>query len=382
MNRNLLLVSLSLFVWGMGEGLFIFFQPLYLQEWGADPVTIGTIFGAMGIAMALFQAPAGMLADRLEPRSIMWASWLLGSSAAWMMALAKTLPMFVAGLILYGLVSFVLAPMNSYITNSRGDWSVARALTFAAGFYNLGTVIGPISGGLIADRIGLRTVYFCAAVVLAISTIIVLFTGKAPETHHADTQTSDNTGFFRNTRFIAFFAISLLAFFALYLPQPFTPSFLQNQHGLSHTMIGLFGAIGSLGNTVATLALGNLNATLGFIVGQAWVLVFSITFLVARQPIWFGIGYFFVGGYRLCRSIVLAISRTLVNPRQTGLAYGMMETANAVAVILAPVLAGVLYNNNPQSVYAVSIVLIAATILLNLFVFGTQRKKKAGADAT
>ena len=65
-------------------------------------------------------------------------------------------------------------------------------------------------------------------------------------------------------------------------------------------MIGLFGAIGSLGNAVATLALGNLKTMLGFIIGQVWVLVFSITFLVADLPFWFGFGYFFIGGYRLC----------------------------------------------------------------------------------
>ena len=377
MKRNLLLVAISLFAWGMGEGLFIYFQPLYLQEWGADPVMIGTIFGAMGISMAVFQIPAGYLSDRFGSRSLMWASWLLGTSAAWIMALAGTLPIFVLGLILYGLTSFVMAPMNSYITNVRGDWSVGRALTFTSGFYNLGAVLGPVSGGLIADRLGLRTVYFIAAVIFVISTIIILFTTKTTETHHADQASNISMGILKNTRFFTFLAVMLVGIFALYLPQPFTPSFLQNQHGFSHSMIGLFGAIASLGNAVATLALGNLNAMLGFIIGQVWVLVFSITFLTADLPFWFGFGYFFIGGYRLCRSMVLAISRTLVNPRQTGLAYGMVETMNAIAIIVAPVLAGVLYNKNPYSVYVVSIILITATILLNVFILVMQRRKEA-----
>lgn len=377
MNRNLLLVTVSLFAWGMGEGLFIYFQPLYLQEFGADPVMIGTIFGAMGIAMAAFQIPAGYLSDRFGSRSLMWASWLLGTTAAWTMALANTLPMFVLGLILYGLTSFVIAPMNSYITNVRGDWSVARALTFASGFYNLGAVLGPISGGLIADRLGLKTVYIIAAIIFVVSTIIILFASRASETHIADQSTTINMGILKNPRFFAFLTIALVSIFAIYLPQPFTPSFLQNQHEYSRSMIGLFGAIGSLGNAVATLALGSLPAVIGFIVGQVWVLVFSITFLVADLPFWFGFGYFFIGGYRLCRSMVLAISRTLVNPRQTGLAYGMVETMNAIAVIIAPVLAGVLYSKNPLSVYVVSIVLISLTVMLNLFILIKQNRNGA-----
>ncbi len=381
MNRNLLLVTISLFAWGMGEGLFIYFQPLYLQEFGADPVMIGTIFGAMGIAMAAFQIPAGYLSDRFGSRSLMWASWLLGTTAAWTMALANTLPMFVVGLILYGLTSFVIAPMNSYITNVRGNWSIGRALTFSSGFYNLGAVLGPISGGLIADRLGLHTVYVIAAIIFVGSTIIVLLARKAPETHHADQATSINMGILKNPRFFAFLAVALVSIFAIYLPQPFTPSFLQNQHEYSRSMIGLFGAIGSLGNAVATLALGSLPAVIGFIVGQLWVLVFSVTFLVADLPFWFGFGYFFVGGYRLCRSMVLAISRTLVNPRQTGLAYGMVETMNAIAVIVAPVLAGLLYSKNPLSIYIVSVILIAITILLNFIILILQKRNGAHESA-
>ena len=382
MNRNLLLVSISLFAWGLGEGLFIYFQPLYLQEWGADPLMIGAIFGAMGIAMALFQTPAGMLSDRVGPHSIMLASWLLGTMAAWIMALAKSLPMFVGGLILFGLVSFVLAPMSSYITSIRGNWSVGRALTFSAGFYNLGTVIGPICGGLIADRLGLRSVYLIAAIIFIISTIIVLFTTKTAEKHPEDEPAANNTGFLKNTRFLVFIGVSLITFFALYLPQPLTPIFLQNQQGFSRTMIGIFGAIGSLGNAVSTLALGSVAPALGFLIGQAWVLLFSIIFLLAKQPIWFGIGYFFIGGYRLSRSMVLAIARTMVNPRQTGLAYGMVETANAIAVVLAPLLAGVFYNDNPISMYIVAILLISATIIINLLGIITQRRKKVSVYET
>jgi hypothetical protein len=31
MTRDLILVALSLFAWGLGEGMFIFFQPIYLR---------------------------------------------------------------------------------------------------------------------------------------------------------------------------------------------------------------------------------------------------------------------------------------------------------------------------------------------------------------
>ena len=80
--------------------------------------------------------------------------------------------------------------------------------------------------------------------------------------------------------------------------------------------------------------------------------------------------------------MVLAIARTMVNPRQTGLAYGMVETANAIAVVLAPLLAGVFYNDNPISMYIVAILLISATIIINLLGIITQRRKKVSVYET
>src|SRR5512140_1171596 len=113
-------MGLSLFTWGVGEGMFIYFQPLYLQKWGANPLEIGAILSLMGIAMAVSQAPAGYLADRVGSRPIMWASWVLGTLSAAFMALAGSLTVFIVGMLIYGLTSFVVAPMNSYITSVRG----------------------------------------------------------------------------------------------------------------------------------------------------------------------------------------------------------------------------------------------------------------------
>ena len=382
MNRNLLLVAISLFAWGVGEGLFIYFQPLYLQQLGADPLLTGAVFGAMGIAMAVSQIPAGYLSDRIGARTLMWASWLLGAISAWVMALANSLPVFIVGLILYGLTGSVMAPMNSYITTVRGKYSIGKALTFTSGLYNIGAIVGPISGGLIADLLGLKSVYLLAAILFVISTVIVLFIEKNPAPHHADEHSTNGAGLLKNTRFIVFLGITLLTIFAIYLPQPFTPSFLQNQHNLPLSTIGVFGAIGSLGNAVAMLTFGNLRAFTAFLVGQGWVLLFSIIYITADLPAWFGFGYFFIGGYRLCRAMVLAIAREFIHPRQTGLAYGMVETMNAVAVIIAPALAGYLYSQDPYSIYRVSFVLINLVMVMNLVIYIQIKRRNGNGSET
>ena len=68
MSRDLKIVSGALLAWGLGEGIFLIFQPLYLQQFGADPILIGTILGINGLVMALVQIPAGYDCNAFDQR--------------------------------------------------------------------------------------------------------------------------------------------------------------------------------------------------------------------------------------------------------------------------------------------------------------------------
>ena len=124
MSRDLILVAVALFTWGIGEGMFFIFQPIYLQQWGASPVLIGVVVGAMGAAMAIAQIPAGYLADRLGGRGLMRVAWVIGLAATLMMGFASSLAIFITGMLVYGLTAYVTAPLNSYIASARGKWSI------------------------------------------------------------------------------------------------------------------------------------------------------------------------------------------------------------------------------------------------------------------
>src|SRR5512134_3034139 len=131
-HRDLAIVAISTFIWGLGEGLFIFFLPLALQRWNSDTVQIGAVLSMIGVTMALVQVPAGYFSDRFGTRPLIFASLLLGIAAAIVMAASRSLPVFSAGLLAYGCTSFINAPMSSYVTSLRGRWTIQRALTFRA----------------------------------------------------------------------------------------------------------------------------------------------------------------------------------------------------------------------------------------------------------
>lgn len=381
MTRDLMIMAVSLLAWGLGEGMFFYFQSLYLEQWGADPLQIGAILGGMGIAMAAAQAPAGWLGDRIGARPVMWASWILGLISTVVMAMAGSLIMFVVGMLLYGLTSFVVGPMNSYITSVRGPWSVQRALSFVGAVYHFGAVIGPFAGGLLASRFGLRSIFGVAAGIFVISTAIVLMARRPPVEVHGEAH-AHQPSLLRNRRFAATLVLIVLTMFALYLGQPLSSNYLKNVHQLSFEQIGLLGSANSLGNSVLLMAFGALPPLPGFLIGQVLVGLFGLFMWQGSQMLWFGLAYFCFGGYRVARSMILAHSRSLVRPGETGLAYGLIETANALACIVAPPVAGLLYSTNPRLVYAASLGLIAVMVVVNLAFLPRQHRAPSETAAS
>ncbi len=362
MTSDLLLISLSLFTWGVGEGMFFYFQPIYLQQLGASTLGIGSILGVAGLAMMVAHIPAGYLADRIGRRPLLVAAWIFGVGSAWLMALARSLPVFIVGLVLYNVTAFVSSPLSSYVTAARGKLPVGRALTLTSAAYNLGAVLGPFSGGLLGDRFGLRAVYLAAACVFILSAFTIFFLRAQPRDGHDPAEPP--LALLSNRRYLTFVGVAFFAMFAMYLPQPLTPKFLETERGLSLSAIGQLGSLGSLGNALLNLALGHLNARLGFIISQVLVSLFAL--LLWRQAgfAWYGLGYFLLGGFRAARMLAAAQIRPLVHQAQMGLAYGVNETLNSFAVALAPPLASLLYEKDPRMIYPLAIGLIAISLIV------------------
>lgn len=364
MNPELLVISFSLFTWGIGEGMFLYFQPIYLNQLGASTMMIAGVFSAFGVAMMIAHIPAGYLSDKIGRRPLLWVAWCFGLIAIWCMALTGNLTIFIIGMVMYGLTAFVSSPLFSYITTARGNLSPARAMTLTSAAFNLGAILGPISGGWVAEHYGLRAIYFVAGCIVAVSTILIFFLHDQPRDQHDPAKPPEKL--FMNSRFLGLVGVGFISMFVMYLSQPLTPNFLESDRGLTLGLVGLLGSIGSIGTVVINLILGQVNARLGFFLAQALVGLFALFLWRGNHIVWYGLAYFLLGGYRAARMMLFAQVRPLIHKAQMGLSYGITETANSLAIILAPLLAGWLYTYDPLNVYKVAFVLIILSIIVSI----------------
>jgi MFS family permease len=366
LNRNLVFIAVALLLWGFGEGMFFNFQPIYLKSLGSNEQQIGLILGAFGAAMAITHIPAGRLADRIGRRPLLVTAWVTGLIATVIMALAKELPLFVVGMLGYGLTAFVASPLSSYVTAARGKWRVGTALSLTTATFSTGMVLGPVTGGWIGDHFGLRTVYFVAAALFLLSTVFIFLIRNQPIDHH-DPE-APPTVLWKNYRFIAYLGVVAFAAFAMYLPQPLTPNFVNDVRGFSLSNVGIMFTMGALGNALLAVFLSRFNPYGGYVAGQALVAAFAFLIWRGTSLPLLALGYFLLGGFRAARPLALAQAREFVHDSQMGLTYGVMETANAVIFILTPPLAGFLYAKDPASVYPLTLGLLTVSVFISLIV--------------
>jgi len=371
MNRSLIWLGIALFTWGIGEAMFVIFQPIYLQQLGASPLVIGWILGAAGLMMTIVPIPSGHLSDRWGRRQMLIAAWVFGIFATLTMALAKNLFVFVIGILMYGFTLFVVSPLDSYLTAARGKWTVARAITFSGIVYNSGVMIGPALGGWIGDHYGLRTVYAVATGIFIFSTFFIFQIESQPRDHHDPEDPPADL--LKNKRYLSFLAVFFIVALVVFLPQPLTPNFLENQRGLSLTQIGTLGSIVGIGTVVFNLLLGMLEARKGFLIGQVGVAAYAFLLWQGTSFGWFAIAYFMLGGFRALRGLGVAQVRPLVHESQMGLAYGIAETVGAATTFIIPPVAGYLYSLNPFMIYPVSLIAIAIGFVVS-FIFTPHAK--------
>jgi len=374
MNRDTRLVALALLLWGLGEGLFLHIQPLYIEQLGANPVQIGGLLSARSVVSAGSFLPAGALADRLPRKWVMWGGWVLGLAGVLLAGLARTWQWLIPGLLLYSFSAYCIPVINAYLAHAVGGRNLERTFTTVFAGYAAGGIISPAVGGWLAKATTMRTVYFAAAALFALSALVLLFVSPQPVPTRAEQGRRYRS--LLNRRFLRFAALVWLMFVAMYLGFPLAPNFLADVRGWDVGWVGTLGSFQALGAMMLTLLLGRLGdgghgretgpsrGARGLVVGQALVWGSALLLLLTGAFPALAFAYLLRGAYQGCRLLAQARAPTLGGGAERGLLLGAIETTIAIAQVVAPYVAGWLYAGDPAYPFVASLVLIPVALLL------------------
>lgn len=178
-RRPIPLTLLGLFLTQLSLLIVLPFFALFVESLGVAPerlsTTTGVLFGITGGAMSLSAPIWGRFSDRHGRRRTILLALSAGSVTLLLQGLVSGVrELFVLRTLQGILAAGMLPSLYSVIAHFTPEARRGGIMAFGSSATLFGGLVGPLSGGYLASLLGMRSVFFAAAVFLAINALTAL----------------------------------------------------------------------------------------------------------------------------------------------------------------------------------------------------------------
>jgi DHA1 family multidrug resistance protein-like MFS transporter len=392
---NLISVWLGCFFTGLAMSQILPFLPLYVEQLGVSghqslSIWSGLVFSGTFLVSALVSPLWGSLADR-KGRKLMLLRASLGMAIVIaLQGLVTNVYQLFALRALMGLTSGyipnAMALVASQVPRDKSGWALGTLSTGPV----TGVIVGPLLGGLMADHLGLRVVFFVTAGLMFVSFLITLFLIKEHRIEVKKTDRLSGKAVFQSlpypTLIVTLFVSTLMIQLANSSISPILTLFIKELSGDSGNIAFISGMIAAVPGIAALISAPRLGR-LGDRIGTSRILLAALgltTVLFAimawvETPLQLGILRFMLGfadGALMpaVQTLLLKYSSDQVTGRIFGYNQSFMYLGNVVGPLIG---SGVSALMGFRWVFAVTAVLV----LINCLQVRSQFKKVEGDPA-
>jgi DHA1 family multidrug resistance protein-like MFS transporter len=375
----LVILMLNLFIALLGQGMVIPILPDYLKQFHAGGTAAGYLIAAFGAAQFIFSPIGGRLADRYGRKKLIMAGLFLTVISDFLFAVAGSLPLLYFARFIGGIGLGLMVPANmAYIADITTHETRAKGMGYLGAAMNLGMVLGPGLGGMIAE-FGIRVPYFFAS---GLSLLATLLTLALPETltlekRQLNQQPGPREKFSKKlvqsfqTPYFRYLLLIFVMTFGLVNYETVYALFVEQKYSLTAAQISIVITLGAvIGIVVQIWLLDWLIRRIGEQrVIQLSLLVSPIAlilmlpkvntiYLLAVSALFFMFNAF------LRPTVSTLISKSAGNSQ--GYAAGLNTTYTSVGNIIGPILAGTLFDVNIHIPYLVGAAILFASLFLTV----------------
>jgi DHA1 family tetracycline resistance protein-like MFS transporter len=135
----------------LGFGIVIPLMPRYGEIYGASPAALGLLLASYSLLQFVFSPIWGRLSDRLGRKPILMLS-LVGSVVGYaMFAAARSIPMLILARSIAGIMAANIATAQAYIADVTPPEKRAKGMGIVGAAFGLGFSLGPFFGGLLVS---------------------------------------------------------------------------------------------------------------------------------------------------------------------------------------------------------------------------------------
>ncbi len=395
---NLISVWLGCFFTGLAMSQILPFLPLYVEQLGVSghqslSIWSGLVFSGTFLVSALVSPLWGSLADR-KGRKLMLLRASLGMAVVIaLQGMVTNVYQLFALRALMGLTSGyipnAMALVASQVPREKSGWALGTLSTGPV----TGVIVGPLLGGLMADHLGLRVVFFVTAVLMFVSFLITLFLIKE---RHIEVKKADRLSgkaVFQSLPYpaliVTLFVSTLMIQLANSSISPILTLFIKDLSGDSGNLAFISGMIAAVPGVAALMSAPRLGR-LGDRIGTARILLAALgltTVLFAimawvETPLQLGILRFLLGfadGALMpaVQTLLLKYSSDQVTGRIFGYNQSFMYLGNVVGPLIG---SGVSALMGFRWVFVVTAVLVLINCLQLRSQFNKVEAKSSPSD--
>lgn len=182
--RVLLWICALIAVNQLGFGGIVPVLPLYARSFGVPQSAIGVAIGVYGLARFLVNLPAGQLADRFGRRAALAAGGMVTAAGNLLCAYAPTYAALVAARFVAGAgAALVITTGQIVLADITTPATRGRVMAIYQGVFLFAVGIGPLPGGVLAERFGLPAPFVAYAAAGTLAAALAWL--RVPETREA-----------------------------------------------------------------------------------------------------------------------------------------------------------------------------------------------------
>lgn len=393
---NLISVWLGCFFTGLAMSQILPFLPLYVEQLGVSDhqslsLWSGLVFSGTFLVSAVVSPLWGSLADR-KGRKLMLLRASLGMAIVIaLQGLATNVWQLFALRALMGLTSGyipnAMALVASQAPRDKSGWALG---TLSTGQIS-GVIAGPLLGGLMADHLGLRVVFFVTAGLMFVSFLVTLFLIKERRITVKKADQLSGKAVFRSlpypTLILTLFVCTLMIQLANSSISPILTLFIRELSGDVSNIAFVSGMIAAVPGIAALISAPRLGR-LGDRIGTARILIAALLFTTGlfaamawvNTPLQLGILRFLLGfadGALMpaVQALLLRYSSDQVTGRIFGYNQSFMYLGNVVGPLLG---SGISAMMGFRWVFAVTAVLVLCNALQLRRQFKKVESQRAG----
>jgi MFS transporter, DHA1 family, tetracycline resistance protein len=376
MQKEKLIILLTVLVDVIGFGIVIPILPFYVSEFGASALMVTVLFSVYSVCSFLSSPFLGALSDRIGRRPVLLFS-IASTAVGWFVfASASVLPILFLGRIIDGLAAGNFSIAQSYLIDlSKDEKDRTANIGLLGAAFGIGFTLGPMIGGMLS-KFSHATPFWFAGGLATANVLIAYFT--LPETN-----------FNRSTKKLSyhpfaplksawkakhlhplllgwiFFAIAQVtsqSLFALFTHRVF--GFTSFTTGLLFTTIGIVVIINQ-GALLKRFWLPNFTDIQLEIIMFAGLAV-AVMMIGTKQEMLFLAALPLLGtGQGILRTVITSRIAGSVDATMKGEVLGITSSLMSASMALVPVAAGALFELNPAIPYLLSGVVLIGGIFLS-----------------